>query len=386
MVCVGSSLRPQTTRRPAVTHRTASTVLLPIHSAVQLPTTVGLDLSDRVSHFQVQRGDGVVLAAGKVATTRNDLTSLFESWRGCRVVIEAGGHSPWISRLAGACGMNVVIANPRRVELISKSDRKTDRTDAALLTELGRTNPHLLAPITHRSEAAQLDLTLLRARDELVCARTSLINHVRGVLKSHGLRAPRCSADCFAQRAGAVLSCALADALSPLLELIRSMTKSIRSLDGKIERLCVERYPITQTLQQIAGVGPLVSLCFVLTLDDCRRFRSSRDVGAYLGLIPRKRSSGASDPQLHITKAGDRGMRRLLVIAANYILGRFGPDCDLRRYGLKLAGDGKNSIAKKRARIAVARKLAVLMHQLWRTNGVYDPLHAQKKRGELAVA
>jgi transposase len=367
-------------------HPTASTVSISTHATVQLPTSVGLDLSDRVSHYHVLRGDGATLATGKVATSRVDLAVLFESWKGCRLVIEAGGHSPWIGRLAVACGMNVVVANPRRVEMISKSDRKTDRADAELLAELGRTNPKLLVPLTHRSESAQLGLNLLRARDELVSTRTSLINHVRGVLKSHGLRAPTCSTNCFGQRAGAVISGLLAEALNPLLELITSTTSTIKSLDGKIERLCTERYPITQTLQQISGVGPLVSLCFVLTLDDVNRFRSSRAVGAYLGLVPRKHGSGTRDPQLHITKAGDHGMRRLLVIAANYILGCFGPDCDLRRYGLRIAGEGNNKTAKKRARIAVARKLAVLMHHLWRTGEVYDPLHSAKKRGELAVA
>jgi transposase len=366
-------------------HPIASTVSISTHATVQLPTTLGLDLSDRVSHYHVQRGDGATLATGKVATTRADLTGLFESWKGCRLLIEAGGHSPWISRLAGTCGMEVVVANPRRVELISKSDRKTDRADAELLAELGRTNVQLLAPITHRSEAAQQDLALLRARDELVSTRTSLINHVRGVLKSHGLRAPRCSADSFGSRAGAAISSALAEALTPLVELILSMTKTIKSLDGKIERWCVERHPVTQSLQHISGVGPNVSLTYVLTLADPKRFDKSRDVGPYLGIVPRKRSSGMSDPQMHITKAGDGRMRRLLVISANYILGRFGPDCDLRRYGLKIAGEGNNKIAKKRARIAVARKLAVLMHHLWKTGEVYDPFYTAKKRGELVV-
>jgi transposase len=226
---------------------------------------------------------------------------------------------------------------------------------------------------------------VLRARDELVRTRTGMINHVRGVLKSNGHRAATCSADSFGKKAMTMIPRELQAGLQPMVELIAIVTDKIAGLDVQIERLCVERYPVTQVLRQIGGVGPVVALTFVLTLDDPQRFRRSRDVGPYLGVVPRKKSSGASDPQMRITKAGDRSMRRLLVIAANYILGRFGPDCDLRRFGLKIAGEGNDKTAKKRARVAVARKLAVLMHHLWRTGEVYDPLHTAKRRGELAA-
>jgi transposase len=347
---------------------------------------MGLDISDRVSHYLVQRGDGVELAAGKVQMTREHLRVLFAGHVGCRLVIEVGGHSPWVGRLAKECGMEVIVANARKVELISKNDRKTDRVDAELLTELGRTNPALLSPVTHRSERAQLDLSVLRARDELVQARTGLVNHVRGVLKSNGHRAPSCATNCFVRKTEASIPDDLRPALGPILEVITSMSERIAHLDGQIERLCSERYPVTQLLRQIKGVGPVVALSFVLTLDDPKRFRSARDVGAYLGLVPRKKSSGKSDPQLRITKAGDRNMRRLLVNAASYVLGHFGPDCDLRRFGERLAGANGNQGAKKRARVAVARKLAVLMHYLWRTGVVYDPLYRAKERGELAPA
>lgn len=361
-------------------------VSIPTLTTIQLPTTMGLDISDLVSHYLVQRGDGAKLAAGKVRMTREHLRVLFADYAGCRLVIEAGGHSPWVSRLAAQCGMEVIVANPRKVELISKNDKKTDRVDAELLTELGRTNPALLAPITHRSERAQMDLSVLRSRDELVRARTGLVNHVRGVLKTNGHRAPSCSTNCFVRKSSASIPDDLRPALDPVLEVITSMTERIDRLDEQIERLCSERYPVTQLLRQIKGVGPIVALSFVLTLDDPKRFRSGRDVGAYLGLVPRKRSSGKSDPQMRITKAGDHNMRRLLVNAASYVLGHFGPDCDLRRFGERMAGADGNKGARKRARVAVARKLAVLMHHLWRTAVVYDPLHGVKARGELARA
>lgn len=367
-------------------HRTDSQSSSATFSNVQLPTTVGLDLSDRVSHFHVQRGDGFRLSTGKVANTREQLEALFTRWKGCRLVIEAGGHSPWISRLGRACGMDIVVANPRKVELISKSDRKTDTSDAEMLAQLGRTNADLLSPIKHRSAQAQADLCVLRARDEIVRARTAMINHVRGVLKSNGFRAPSCSADSFARKASASIPPELESGLKLLIGLIAAHSAAITAMDKQIEKVCAERYPITQLFREISGVGPIVALCFVLTLDDPKRFRSVRDVGAYLGLVPRKKESGNSSPQLHITKAGDHSMRRLLVISANYILGRFGPDCDLRRFGMRIAGGSGNKIAKKRARIAVARKLAVLMHRTWRTGEVYDPLYLAKLRGDLVPA
>ena len=231
-----------------------------------------------------------------------------------------------------------------------------------------------------------MDLSVLRARDELVRTRTGLVNHVRGVLKSNGHRAPSCATSCFDRKASTSIPDDLRPALEPILEVITSLSERIAQLDERIEHLCSERYPVTQLLRQIKGVGPVVALSFVLTIDDPKRFRSARDVGAYLGLVPRKKSSGMSDPQMRITKAGDSNMRRLLVNAASYILGHFGPDCDLRRFGERMAGADGNKGAKKRARVAVARKLAVLLHHLWRTGVVYDPLYRAKARGELAPA
>jgi len=369
-----------------MTHRTSTSVSIPTHATVQLPTTLGLDLSDRVSYFHGERGDGVPLESGKVAMTRERLEALFLRWKGCRLVIEAGGHSPWVSRLGSECGMEVLVANPRKVPLISQSDRKTDRRDAEVLASTGRTDPSKLAPIQHRSKEAQCDLAVLRSRDEVVRLRTSVINHVRGVMKSCGYRAPSASPESLPGRISGSIPSELTAALQPLVELISHLNAQIKGFDQELKRTATERYPATAALQQIPGVGPIVSLAYVLTLDDPKRFPGARSVGAYLGLVPCKRDSGDSSPQLRITKAGDREMRRLLVISANYILGRFGPDCDLRRYGLKIMGNGTDKNAKKRARVAVARKLAVLMYHLWTTGAVYDPFYTAKQRGEIAVA
>jgi transposase len=288
-------------------------------------------------------------------------------------MLEVGTHSPWLSRLLADLGHEVIVANPRQVRLIAESDRKRDRADAELLARLGRLDPDLLRPIRHRGPQAQQDLALLRARDTLVRARTNLVNHVRGAVKALGGRLPACAAASFHRKAEGHLPQALQEALLPLLATIAELTGRIRAYDRQVEEIAEERYPEGRRLRQVPGVGPLTSLAFLLVIEDSSRFRKSRGVGPYLGLVPRQSQSGEREPQLSITKAGDPLLRRLLVQSAHYILGPFGPDSELRRWGLHLAGAGSGR-NKKRAVVAVARKLAVLLHRLWVTGEVYQPI------------
>jgi transposase len=257
--------------------------------------------------------------------------------------------------------------------------RRNDRFDARFLARQGRADVELLYPLTHRSADAQQDLESLRARDQLVSVRTKLINHVRGAVKSSGWRLSRCSSEAFAKRAAGEVPPALAPALTPLLDVIADLTRRIGQAEAQLAALARERHPVALRLQQPAGVGPLTALAFVLLIEDPSRFRKSRDVGAYFGLVPRLDESGDSTPQLRISKAGDEFGRRLLVSAAHYILGPFGPDCDLRRHGTAIAQRGGKN-AKKRAVIAVARKLAVLLHRLWVNQATYDPDYQLKRR------
>lgn len=337
-------------------------------------STVGLDLGDRTSAVCILSKAGEVLETGVVRTTREALELRFKSADPVRIVLEAGPQSPWTSRLLESLGHDVIVANPHRVRLIAESRRKDDRTDAETLVRLGRVDPSLLAPITHRSERCQQDLSLLRSRDALLSSRTHLISHSRGVVKAAtGERLPACGSTVFHSKALASVPEALVGGLGPVMAAIGTLTQCVRGIDRQVDRLIAERYPEALLLQQVGGVGPLTSLAFVLTLGDPARFTSSRAVGAYCGLTPGRRQSGSRDPQLRITKAGDGYLRRLLVQSAHYILGHFGPDCDLRRWGLAhAASGGKNG--KRRAVAAVARKLAVLLHRLWLTGEVYRPL------------
>jgi transposase len=335
--------------------------------------TIGIDLGDRYSYFYTLDSGGENTESGRVQTTKSALEKRFRSGEAARVVIEAGTHSPWVSRLLAEWGHEVLVANPRKLALIAQNESKDDPVDAELLARLGRVEPQLLSPIVHRGAEAQADLALIRARDAVVAARTQLVNHVRGAVKSLGGRMASCSTRSFAQKGARQLPEPLRPALEPLLEVLAVMTRQIEDYDRQIEEACREKYPETELLRQVGGVGAVTSLAYVLTLEDPNRFGRSRSVGGFLGLRPGRDKSGAQDPELRITKGGDRLLRRLLVGSAQYILGPFGPDCDLRRWGLKLASRGRKN-AKKRAVVAVARKLAVLLHRLWVGGEVYEPL------------
>lgn len=341
--------------------------------------TIGLDLGDRWSEGRVLDASGEVVEAFRVRTTEPAMDARLSSYEPCRVVMEVGTHSPWVSRCVAKHGHEGIIANPRRVRLIAENDSKSDGVDAELLARLGRVDPSLLKPIVHRGEQAQRDRMLLQTRDGFVRARTQLVNQVRGFAKALGTRLPSSSTEAFAKRVRATTSLELFPGLETLLATIEQLTTTIRQMDCEVERLCHTRYPETELLRQVPGVGPITALYYVLTLEDPSRFAKSRSVGSYVGLRPRQRDSGEQTPQLRITKAGDALLRRLLVSAAHYILGPFGPDTDLRRAGLRMAERG-GSAAKKRAIVAVARRLSVLLHRLWVTGAEYEPLRSDRAR------
>jgi transposase len=332
-----------------------------------------MDLGDKTSRYCQLDEDGQVLQEGSISSTRKAMTQTFAKLGRCRVAIEVGTHSPWMSRLLQSLGHEVIVANARQVKLISASSRKDDRVDAQTLARLARVDPQLLRPIQHRSERAQEHLMVIRVRASLVEGRTALVNTARGLVKAMGERLPSCDADSLGVERMELLPAGLQETLRPLLEEVASMTEKIQALDQKVEQIARSEYPETELLRQVSGVGPLIALTFVLTVEDRQRFQKSRDVGCYVGLRPKRSNSGESEPQLRITKEGDVYLRKLLVQGAHCILGRRGPDTDLKRWGLKLCQRGGRN-AKKRAIVAVARKLAILLHRLWVTGEVYEPL------------
>jgi transposase len=339
--------------------------------------TIGVDLSDRFSYFFTVDRDGNCAGEGRVPTGPTAFRDHFGRLDPALVAIETGTHSPWASRVLAECGHEVLVANARELRLIYQNKKKTDREDAENLARTARLDPKLLHPVEHRSVEDQQNLAVLRARFALVSARTELIQHVRGAVKSFGARIAGHSAEAFHFKARGEIPTELEPALVPVLTSIGELTARIREYDKVIEGvLSQEKYPHTKRLRQVPGVGPITALAFVLTLGDPRRFPKSRTVGAYLGLTPRRADTGESSPQLRISKAGDNTLRRLLVGSAQYILGPFGTNNDLRRFGHAIARRGGKN-AKKRAAVAVARKLAVLLHRLWITGEDFRPLRTR---------
>jgi transposase len=335
--------------------------------------TIGLDVGDRHSHLCVLDEAGEIMEESRVPTRAPALQARFDGMEPARVVLEVGPHSPWISRLLADAGHEVIVANPRKLRLIYDNDRKCDRADAEYLARLGRLDPKLLSPIAHRSEDVQADLAVIRSRSALVDARTALVNHARSTVKAMGERLPTCSTATFPEKVEEHVPEALRPAILPVLDAITELNAQIREMERWIEELATVEYPETALLTQVPGVGTLTALCYMLTLETPDRFRKSRSVGPYLGLVPARHDSGESSPQLRTTKAGDVLLRKLLTQSAHYTLGPFGPDSDLRRWGLRLIERG-GTAARKKAIVGVARKLAVLLHRLWVTGEVYEPL------------
>ena len=344
----------------------------------QGPMVMGMDLGDKTSRYCLLTDQGEVVKEAAVGTTKKGLAQLLAPLKRCRIAIEVGGHSPWVSRMLKSLGHEVYVANPRQLKLISQSSRKDDRMDARTLARIARVDPEMLHPIQHRSEEVQLDLMAIRVRATLVEARTALVNSARGLAKSVGERLPQCDADNMGVEQKAALPKLLQERLKLVLQQVESLTESIKEYDRQIEQIARTKYPETELLKQVKGVGPLIALTYVLTVADKQRFQKSRDAGCYLGLRPKRSQSGQREPELRITKEGDVYLRKLLVQGAQYILSRKGPDTDLKRWGTRLAVGGKR--AKKRAVVAVARKLAILLHKLWSGGEVYEPLRNNPAR------
>src|ERR1700688_3803855 len=302
--------------------------------------TIGLDLGDRTSSYCILDAAGEKVSEEKLPTTRAGLNSLFEKMPSSRVALEVGTHSPWVSRQLCGLGHEVIVANPRKVRLITHSGHKNDRIDAEKLARLARVDPKLLSPIQHRGEEAQADLAVIRARAELIEARTALINSARGLVKPMGERLRACDADQVGEGLAKPLSEGVQAVVGPLLKSVEAISEQIKVYDEKIEEIA-ERYPEVELLTQVYGVGRLIALTYILTIEDAERFRYSREVGPFLGLTRKQQDSGESQPELGISKAGDRLLRSYLVQAGHCILRKGAPDSDLRAWGLSKTGKGR---------------------------------------------
>lgn len=339
--------------------------------------TIGIDLGDRKHALCVLDAKGDILKQESITNSRPSLIALSGRYPGALIAMEVGMQSPWTSRFLKDLGHRVLVANPRKVRVISQNTRKSDRNDAELLARIARSDERLLYPVEHVSEEMQRDLLQIKLRDNLVRQRVDIISSVRFTLKSLGITLPSPNSESFARHARRTLAKEHSDMLvliEPSLRVLDGMTEQIRSLEKSIAAMAAEKYPESEFLSQVGGVGRLTSLTFILTIGDPTRFQRKRDVAAFLGLVPRRDQSGETDKQLRISKAGNTYLRRLLVGCAQYILGPFGPDTALKRKGLKLTEKG-GPRAKRKAVVAVARNLAVLLLTLWHDEAIYEPDH-----------
>ena len=282
--------------------------------------TIGVDLGDRWSFYCVLEEAGKIILEQKVPTTPEAMKQIFSRIPRSRIALETGTHSPWVSRLLTELGHGVIVAHAQKVQLITKSNRKDDRHDARTLARLARIDPELWGPVRHRSVQAQIHLTVIRARAELVSARTALVNGARGLVKSYGERLPKCGTQQVSRELAAAWSTALRDVLEPLLKEIESLNERVKEYDERMEKIAKEVYPQVSLLKQVKGVGTQIALTYVLTIEDPQRFAKSREVGCFLGLRPGRRNSGQSEPQKGISKEGDRYLRTMMVQGAHYIL------------------------------------------------------------------
>ncbi len=335
----------------------------------RISETVGIDLGDKVSRYCILDQDGEVVEEGSFRNQASSIEKHFSGERR-RIALEAGAQSAWISRELQRLGHEVIVANARQLQWITASDTKNDPRDAHKLARLARADVRLLAPVEHRTAGQQAELAVIRARDALLRSRTLLINSARGIAKGFGVRLPKSITSRFGQRAMGELPEPLKVALGGVLEQIDALSRQIADYDQQIGQLAAQ-HPEIERLTSIPGVGTLTGLTFVLTLGRAERFVLSRDVAGFLGLRPKQRQSGERDPQLGISKSGDPYLRKLLVQCAHHILGHYGKDSALRRWGLAKSEGGKR--ATLRAIVAVARKLSVLLHRLWVSGELYKP-------------
>jgi len=335
--------------------------------------TIGLDLGDRSSWYCVLDETGSIVMEQKVSTTPKALQATFGAMPRSRIALETGMHSPWVSRLLSALGHEVIVAHARNVRLIGESRKKDDRIDAQTLARLARIDPQLLCPVKHRSAKAQADLTVIRARAGLVRARTALVNTARGLAKSYGERLRGCNVRNMNPEKAEGLSPELQLALAPLLAGIESLSERIRECNERIEKLAQEELSAGGIAEAGQGSGHADRADF---LADAGR-PASLSQEPRRGLLPGTATGTQELGPKRTADAHQQGRRSVSAHAAGAGCaphsGAVWADSDLRRWGLKLAERGGKS-GKKRAVIATARKLAVLLHRLWVSGEVYEPL------------
>lgn len=340
-------------------------------------SVIGMDMGDKNHKAVGLAEDGEIVDRTEVLCTPEAVRAYLKRHSGVLLAIETGTHCRWVARIALELGHEVLVGNARKLRMIWESSRKNDWRDAEMLAKVARTDRSLLAPVRLRGDGDQELMRLVKSRDLLVRNRTGIVNQIRGFCKSDGFRLPKCSSESFV-RMELKVPASVREVSKPLFAMLKELNKKIGLYDtmtaDAVMRLHGDEAAL---LESIGGVGPVTVAAFLAAIGDPATFGSARDAGSYFGLVPKQDQSGQTDKQLRITKEGNEIVRRLLVTASNYIMGPFGKDSDLRRHGLKIAERGGKN-AKKRAKVAVARKLAVVMLAVLKNQTAYCPLKEEK--------
>jgi transposase len=326
---------------------------------------VGLDVSQKLTAICVVDGGGHRIWRGVCASEPKliEATVRRQAGEDARIGIETGPMTPWLVHELRGCGLDVVCLDARHARAALKMQlNKTDQNDAEGLAQIVRTgwyrSVHVKSFDSHRARA------LLGARAQLVGMTTRLSNHIRGVLKTFGLLPGAMRGLRFDRRVEVLLADRpdVAPIVQPMLIAWRQLRQQIVTFD-KALRALVRHSPACRLLMSVPGIGVLSALAYVSTIEDPARFGRSRSVGAHLGLTPRQYQSGEIDRTGRISKCGDALVRTLIYEAAGVILTRVKRASPLKEWGTAIAkrsGPGK-------ARVALARKLSVILHSIWRS-------------------
>lgn len=352
-------------------------------------TTIGADVSDRTTKICVmtkaEGGERRIVVETTCATTKagfeEALSKFDRSWP---VVFETGTHCRWMDRLFKEMGFKTIVGNPGKIPSITKSNTKNDRNDARELARLAIADPAMLHPVFLRDEVYQQMLRFHHSRNMLISQRTQTINQIRGFAKSMGHRIECSSTEKFHELSKADWPRELEECAWPLMGVLKTVNLKIKAYDRLIERLAErpEFKPMVERVRVVYGVGVIGSTVFVAAIGGRPdRFDHTRDIGAYLGMIPKQDQSGDDDKQLHITHAGADIVRATLVECAGVVMMSNAKDTDLKLKGLRIAMHG-GGIAKKKAKVAVARALAVTMLAMLKDpEREYVPLSEEGRKG-----
>lgn len=335
----------------------------------------GLDVGGKATAICVMDGVGDVLWRGRRVTDPAVIAQALRRFdrEELRIGLESGSYSPWLCRGLRCLGFQVVCMDARRAADAIRSRRvKTDKADAWALAEMLRTGWY--SEVYVKSEESHRLKALLGARDQLVRTKRALYAQVRGLLRPFGLRLPSrqgtkrfMAAASEAVRADALLSVSV----EALLEALAAVESQIAVLDEKVKEL-TRRDEVCWRLMSVPGVGPITALAFKATIEDIGRFSSMRNIGVYLGLTVKRYQSSDRDVSLAISRQGDKMTRHYLYEAANVLLTTVRRRSALKSWGLRLI----KKRGAKRARVAVARKLAVLLGRIWKDGTHFEAMTA----------